>query len=101
MNQNGKKGAKKSNIKTKQKHTKQQKWNRTKKTYSPMDGDEQKDKNTFDSFDNEMSSSGNINKLTQKTDREGRLRFLSSFSIFNSHPLACSPKNWNKEINLS
>ena len=50
------------------------KWKRTNKTYSPMDDDEQKDKTQSTVTTIKCLRQGNENKLTQKTDREGRRR---------------------------
>ena len=61
------------------------KWKRTKKTYSPMDVDERKDKTQSTVSTIKCLRKGNINKLTQKTDREGRrgkyIKYLRSIKF--------------------
>ena len=47
-------------------------WKRTKKMYSPIEDNERKNKKQQTILTIKCLHQGNINKLTQKTDREGR-----------------------------
>ena len=62
---------------------------KTRKTYSPMDDDERKDRTQSTDSTIKCLRQGNINKLTQKTDREVKRRSNEKDTLFPSLSLFC------------